>query len=68
MGIVSRYCSDDELINNLRPFFEEHEQYSFPFKSWLHTARKTPDGILLVLGTRKFLIHEETGAVLEEVF
>lgn len=68
MGVVTRYCSDDEIINNLRLYFDEHEQYTFPFKSWLHTARRTENGILLTMGARKFLIHEETGAVLEEVF
>lgn len=68
MGVVTRYCSDDEIINNLRLYFDEHEQYNFPFKSWLHTARRTENGILLTMGARKFLIHEETGAVLEEVF
>ena len=68
MGVVTRYCSDDEIINNLRLYFDEHEQYTFPFKSWLHTARRTENGILLTMGSRKFLIHEETGAVLEEVF
>ena len=68
MGVVTRYCSDDEIIHNLRLYFDEHEQYTFPFKSWLHTARRTENGILLTMGSRKFLIHEETGAVLEEVF
>lgn len=68
MGVITKYCSDDEIINHLRLYFDEHEQYSFPFKSWLHTAHKTNEGILLTMGTRKFLIHEETGTVLKEVF
>ena len=68
MGIVTMYCSDEELINNLRPYFDLNEQYSIPFESWLHTARKTSEGILLTIGSRKFLIHPETGIVIKEVY
>lgn len=68
MGCVTQYCSDEEVITNLRLCFDEHERYSIPFESWLHTARKTSEGILLTIGSRKFLIHDVTGVVLKEVF
>ena len=66
MGII-RYCSDEELINNLRMYFPEDQQYSIPFSTWLHTMKETNDGLLLTVEDRQFPIHPVTGTVLKEV-
>lgn len=68
MGSISVYCSDDEVVNGLRAYYPREEQYTINFYHWLSTARKTKDGVLVTVGTRRFLLHEVTGAVIREVF
>lgn len=68
MGIISKYCTDKETVNSIRAYYSREEQYSVNFEYWLHTARKTKDGILVNVGSRKFLLHETLGTVIKEVF
>lgn len=68
MGIISPYCTDDETFNSLRAYYPREEQYTINFGYWLHTARKTKDGILINVGSRKFLLHPILGTVMREIF
>ena len=67
MGVVSAYVSDDDVISNLRGFFDRAEQYQINFKYWLGTSRKVKEGVLVNVGSRCFLLHEFTGLVIREV-
>jgi len=67
MGVVSVYVSDDDVISNLRGFFDRAEQYQINFKYWLGTSRKVKEGVLVNVGSRCFLLHEFTGLVIREV-
>lgn len=64
---VSPYFSDVALIASLRKYYKKKDQYSVNFKYWLHTAKKTKDGILINVGSRKFLVDFYTGSVIKEV-
>ena len=66
MGI-GVYFSDEELIANLRQEFSVEEQYRIDFRQWLNTAEYTNQGIILTVESRRFLIHEYTGAVIREM-
>lgn len=65
--MISPYFSDKDLISSLRKYYDESEAYRINFSSWLHTAKKTKDGILIQIGSRKFLIDHYTGSILKEV-
>ena len=67
MGAVSKYVSDDEVIASLRKYYSTTQQYNTNFRYWLHTAKKVKDGILISVGSRKFLVEEFTGSVIREV-
>ena len=68
MGIISQYATDEETVNSLRAYYPREEQYTVNFEYWLHTARKTKDGILITVGSRKFLLHPVLGTVMKEIF
>lgn len=68
MGIISMYATDEETINSIRAYYPREEQYTINFHHWLRTARRTKDGVLVTVGTRKFLLHEVLGTVIKEVF
>lgn len=68
MGIISPYCTNEETVNSLRAYYPREEQYSINFEYWLHTASKTKDGILVTVGSRKFLLHPVLGTVMREIF
>ena len=67
MGVVSKYFSDETVISSLRGHYDANERYSINFHYWLHTATITKDGILVRVGSRRFLVDEFTGAVIREV-
>lgn len=67
MGVVSKYFSDDDLINGLRKQFSRDKQYSVDFRFWLNTAKKTRDGLIVTVEDRSFLVDEFTGSVIREV-
>ena len=67
MASVSPYFSDDTVIASLRSHYRENERWNINFRYWLHTAKKVKDGILISVGSRKFLIEEFTGSVIREV-
>lgn len=67
MGVVSSYFSDEDCISSLRGFYDENERYSINFHYWLHTATRTREGILVTVGSRRFLLEEFTGTVIREV-
>ena len=67
MGVVSSYFSDEDCISSLRGFYDENERYSINFHYWLHTATRTREGILVTVGSRRFLLEEFTGAVIREL-
>lgn len=68
LGIISQYCTDEETVNSIRAYYSREEQYSINFEYWLHTACKTKDGVLITVGSRKFLLHPVLGTVIKEVF
>jgi len=67
MGVVSKYFADETVISSLRGHYDANERYSINFHYWLHTATITKDGILVRVGSRRFLVDEFTGAVIREV-
>ena len=67
MGIISPYCSDEEVVASLRQYYNKNEQYSINFYHALSTARRVKDGVLVTVGTRQFLLHEILGIVIREV-
>ena len=67
MGCVSKYVSDKTIIASLRKFYGADEQYTVNFYYWLHTAVPVKDGILVLVGSRSFLIDEYTGSVIREI-
>ena len=67
MGSVSKYFSDETLISSLRGFYDENERYSINFHYWIHTAVMVKDGIMIQVGSRRFLVEEFTGSVIREV-
>lgn len=67
MGVVSLYASDDEVVASLRAYYDKEEQYSINFYHWLNTARRTNDGVIVTVGSRKFLLHPVLGIVIREV-
>ncbi len=67
MGVVSPYLSDNEVVSQLRMQFDRDEQYRIDFRYWLSTARVVRDGILVNVGSRKFLLDAGTGGVIREV-
>ena len=68
MGVISPYLSDDEVISCLRCCFDREEQYRINFHYWLNTARRVKDGVLVDVGSRRFLLDLYTGSVIREVF
>ena len=67
MGVVSKYFSDDDLINSLRKQYPRDRQYSVDFRFWLNTAKRTRDGLVVTVEDRSFLIDEFSGSVVREV-
>ena len=67
MGIISPYCSDEEVVASLRQYYNKNEQYKINFYHALSTARRVKDGVLVTVGSRQFLLHEVLGVVLREV-
>lgn len=65
--MISPYFSDKTLISSLRKYYKKEEQYSINFGYWLHTAKKTKDGIIIQIASRKFLVDYYTGSVIKEV-
>lgn len=62
------YATDEETVNSIRAYYPCEEQYRINFEYWLHTARKTKEGILVNVGSRKFLLHPVLGTVISELF
>ena len=67
MGSVSKYVNDKTIISNLRGFYDAEEQYRINFRYWLHTAKQVKDGIMIQVGSRRFLVDAFTGSVIREV-
>lgn len=67
MGGLSPYFSDADLISSLRKYYKKEEQYTVNFRYWLNTAKKVKDGILINVGSRKFLVDFYSGRVIKEV-
>ena len=67
MGVVSEYFSDDDVISILRPYFPRARQYTIDFRFWLNTAKRSKDGIIVTVESRRFLIDEVTGSVIREL-
>lgn len=67
MGGLSPYFSDADVICSLRKYYKKEEQYTVNFQYWLHTAKKIKDGIIIQIGSRKFLIDFYTGSIIKEV-
>ena len=67
MGVISPYISDGEVISCLRCWFNRDEQYRIDFHYWLNTARRVKEGIIVDVGSRRFLLDEHTGSVIKEV-
>ena len=65
--VVTAYASDESVIASLRKYYNRDEQYNTNFRYWLHTARKVKDGIMIQIGSRRFLIDEHTGSVIKEI-
>lgn len=65
--MISPYFSDADLISSLRKYYGVDERFTVDFRYWLHTAKRVKDGILISVGSRKFLIGEFTGSVIREV-
>lgn len=64
---LTAYASDKSVISSLRKYYNRDEQYNVDFRYWLHTAKKTKDGIMVQIGSRRFLIDEYTGSVIKEI-
>ena len=67
MGVVSPYLSDNEVISHLRQEFDRDEQYRINFHYWLSTAHHVKDGVLISVGSRRFLLDPYTGTVIREI-
>lgn len=65
--VVTDYASDESVIASLRKYYNADERYTVDFRYWLHTAKKVKDGIMVQIGSRKFLIDEYTGSVIKEI-
>lgn len=69
LGVISKYISDDEVVSNLRQHFDRDDQYRVNFYYWLSsTARVVREGVLVDVGSRRFLLNADTGVVVREVF
>lgn len=67
MGVVSKYFSDEDLINSLRKQYPRDKQYTVDFRFWLNTAKRTRDGLVVTVEDRSFLVDEYSGSVVREV-
>ena len=67
MANITPYASNDDIVCSLRKYYPENEQYTINFPFWFNTAKTTKDGILVQIGSRKFLIDYYTGSVIKEV-
>lgn len=65
--VITVYASDESVISSLRKYYNRDEQYNVDFRYWLHTAKKVKDGIIVQIGSRRFLIDEYTGSVIKEI-
>ena len=67
MVALTPYASNEDIVCSLRKYYPESEQYTINFPFWFNTAKTTKDGIMIQIGTRKFLIDYYTGSVIKEV-
>lgn len=66
MGMITPYCTDEEVISNLKSKFTAEEQENINFKSWFNTLERTQEGVIVQITNRKFLIHDILGVVIKE--
>lgn len=64
---VTPYVSNKTIIQSIRKYYNENEQYSINFEYYLNFAVNTNDGILIKIKDRKFLVDFFTGSVIKEV-
>ena len=64
---ISPLFTDEELISNLRTFFEYEEMYDFNFVNILGSVVERSDDYFLFFRGKSFSIDKITGAV-EEVW
>lgn len=62
---VSEYCSDEDIINSLRGFFDVDEQWDDDFMMIFNRIVDRGLDFYLVFRGRKFSIDKITGAVTE---
>lgn len=63
---LSVYYEDDDVVCQLRSFFEEDEQWTVNFESELsHIMDFDDENYILKIKNRSFLIHKIHGAVTE---
>ncbi|WP_458454420.1 hypothetical protein [Methanobrevibacter sp.] len=59
------FDNDDDLVSQLRSFFEPEEMWNIDFAVLLNQATETENGFNLVINNRTFFIDEITGIVSE---
>ena len=62
---VSPFFTDDELIENLRDFFEYEEMYTMDFRTVLNQFEDYGDVLRLRLRGRVFEVSKDTGVIVE---
>ena len=62
---ISEYFTDEELISNLRLFFNESEMWDTDFRIWLNNIEDLESCFYLKLRGREFVIDKITGSVEE---
>lgn len=62
---LTEYCSEEDIINNLRGFFEPEEQFDTDFKMIINRLIDRGLDFYLVFRGRKFSIDKITGAIVE---
>ncbi len=64
---ISDFYTDEELISNLRPFFEDNEMWNINFQSLLKQIEEHNDiYFILRIKNRIFYIDKISGEVMEK--
>lgn len=66
MGMITPYCTDEEIVRNIKKKFSPDEQERINFDTWLNTIERTQEGVIIQVVNKKFLIHDILGVVIQE--
>ena len=61
--VVSSFFTDDDLINQLRMYFDEDERWSIDFRPFLNNVEDVGDCLFLRMKGFEFSIDKFTGEV-----